>query len=78
METIRHGETCNIKNTGNNRIVEAVVMSFSDKKHLNVVVNQSVKINMTWNGTCYEGRGAGMDFESSGPTVSKSTTSMRG
>jgi hypothetical protein len=67
-----------IKNAKNSTLIEAVVMSFSDKKHLNVVINQSVKLSMTWNGKCYEGRSAGMDFESAGPKVTKSTTGLRG
>jgi hypothetical protein len=33
---------------------------------------------MKWNGQKYEGRSAGMDFESDGPTVSKIQTSSRG
>lgn len=78
MEMIRHSEKCMIKNAKNSTLIEAVVMSFSDKKYLNVVFNQSVKLNMIWNGKCYEGRLAGMDFETSGPKVLKSTTGLRG
>jgi len=33
---------------------------------------------MKWNGRYYEGRSAGMDFESSGPTVTRTTTGIRG
>ena len=33
---------------------------------------------MKWNGSYYEGRSAGMDFESAGPTVSKTYTGLRG
>jgi hypothetical protein len=45
---------------------------------LNVVVNKAVKINMKWNGQCYEGRSAGMDFESQGPTITRTQTGLRG
>jgi hypothetical protein len=54
------------------------VQAFEDKVLLNVIVNKAVKISMKWNGRCYEGRNAGMDFESAGPTVSRTTTGIRG
>jgi hypothetical protein len=56
----------------------AVVESFEDKVKLNVVVNKAVKISMKWNGRYYEGRSAGMDFESAGPIVTKTQTGIRG
>jgi len=56
------------------KMTEAVVQAFEDKVLLNVIVNKAVKINMKWNGRCYEGRNAGMDFESAGPAVSRTTT----
>ena len=55
-------------------MTEAVVQDFEDKVLLNVIVNKAVKINMKWNGKCYEGRNAGMDFESTGPTVTRTST----
>ena len=55
-------------------MTEAVVQDFEDKVLLNVIVNKAVKINMKWNGKCYEGRNAGMDFESAGPTVTRTST----
>jgi hypothetical protein len=60
------------------KITEAEVASFEDKVLLNVVVNKTIKISMKWNGKCYEGRSAGMDFESVGPTVTKTQTGIRG
>lgn len=78
MEIIRHSDMCQIKNVKSSKIVEATVMDFSDKKYLKVVINQSVKLNMVWNGTCYEGQSAGMDFESAGPKTTKTQTGIRG
>lgn len=79
MSTItRHSNTCTLKQVSSKRIVEAVVQDFREREQLNVVINQSVKISMKWNGKVYEGRMAGMDFESDGPTVSKTQTSLRG
>jgi len=75
---LRHSETCLIKMAKSSKMTEAVVSDFEDKKMLNVVVNKAVKINMKWNGQCYEGRSAGMDFESQGPTITKSQTGLRG
>jgi len=54
------------------------VQDLEDKVLLNVIVNKAVKISMKWNGRCYEGRGAGMDFESSGPTITRTQTASRG
>ena len=75
MATIlRHSDTCQIKMAKSAKMTEAVVQDFEDKVLLNVVVGKAVKINMKWNGRCYEGRNAGMDFESAGPTVTKTQT----
>ena len=79
METIiRHSDTCQIKMAKSAKMTEAVVQDFEDKVLLNVIVNKAVKINMKWNGKCYEGRNAGIDFESTGPTVSRTQTASRG
>lgn len=75
---IRHSDTCQIKMAKSAKMTEAVVQAFEDKVLLNVIVNKAVKISMKWNGKCYEGRNAGMDFESAGPTVSRTTTASRG
>jgi hypothetical protein len=56
------------------KLTEAVVQDFDEHKILNVIVGKAVKISMKWNGRLYEGRSAGMDFTSSGPTISKTQT----
>jgi hypothetical protein len=79
MNTItRHGGTCMIKMAKSSKNTEAVVESFEEHVKLNVIINKAVKISMKWNGQKYEGRSAGMDFESDGPTVSKTQTGIRG
>jgi hypothetical protein len=79
MSTVtRHSDTCTVKQTSSGREVEGVVMSFNEGRNLTVVMNKSVKLLMNWNGRMYEGRAAGMDFTSDGPTVSKTKTSSRG
>jgi len=75
---LRHSDTCLIKMAKSSKMTEAVVQDFEDKVLLNVVVNKAVKINMKWNGKCYEGRNAGIDFESAGPTVTRTSTGTRG
>ena len=60
------------------KMTEAVVESFEEHVKLNVIINKAVKISMKWNGQKYEGRSAGMDFESDGPSVSKTQTGIRG
>jgi hypothetical protein len=70
----RHSDTCTVKQVSSGRTVNGEIMAFNEGRNLTVVVNKSVKILMNWNGRCYEGRSAGMDFESSGPTVTKTQT----
>lgn len=79
MATIlRHSDTCQVKMAKSSKLTEAVVQYFEHQVLLNVIVNKAVKISMKWNGQCYEGRSAGMDFESAGPTVSRTSTGIRG
>ena len=73
-EIIRHSDTCSIKMAKSSKETEAVVTAFEEHVKLNVIVNKAVKINMTWNGQIYEGRSAGMDFESKGPSISRTQT----
>jgi len=77
-EILRHGSKCQIKMAKSSKLTEAVVSAFEDKVLLNVIVNKAIKISMKWNGKCYEGRSSGMDFESAGPTVTKTQTGIRG
>ena len=77
-EITRHGDICLIKMAKSSKMTEAVVSSFEDKVSLNVIINKAIRISMKWNGKCYEGRSTGMDFESNGPTVSKTQTGLRG
>ena len=79
MSTIsRHSDTCQVRQMASNKLVEAVVQNFSEMDVLHVIINKSVKLSMKWNGKVYEGRMAGMDFTSNGPTISKTQTSSRG
>lgn len=79
MNTVtRHSDTCQIKQVSSGRQTVAEVQDFREQQQLNVVVNKSVKLSMKWNGKVYEGRMAGMDFESLGPTISKTQLSSRG
>jgi hypothetical protein len=77
-EIVRHAETCMIKMAKSAKETTAVVESFEDRVKLNVVVNKAVKISMKWNGRYYEGRSSGMDFESDGPEVTRTSTGLRG
>jgi hypothetical protein len=75
---IRHDDTCTIKMSKSSKTVEAVVQNFIFEKTLDVVLNKSVKLSLKWNGRLYEGRGAGMDVESTGPEIHKTQTGIRG
>lgn len=74
----RHSATCQVVQVSSKRSVEAVVQDFVEEEKLNVVLNKSVKLSMKWNGKQYEGRSAGMDFISTGPTITKTQSSVRG
>lgn len=79
MSTIlRHSNTCTVKQVASGREVTGEVMAFNKGRNLTVVVNKSVKILMNWNGRVYEGRGAGLDFESDGPVITKTQSGIRG
>jgi hypothetical protein len=79
MSTInRHGNTCKVVQTASKRTVDAEIQDFVEHNKLNVVINKSVKLSMKWNGKIYEGRAAGMDFESNGPTITRTSISSRG
>ena len=73
MEIVRYGETCTVKQVNTTKSVEAEVHEFREQKNLTVVLNKSVKLPMTWNGKMYEGRMAGIDFVSDGPSINRST-----
>jgi len=67
-----------VKAVASGKSLDAEVMDFHDKRNLTVAVNKSVKLLMSWNGRCYEGRAAGMDFESAGPKMVAKYNSPRG
>ena len=74
----RHSDKCQVTQVSSKKAVDAEVMAFNEGRNLTVVMNKSVKLMMNWNGRQYEGRMAGMDFISDGPTLSKTQTSSRG
>ena len=79
MSTVtRHSDTCKILQESTKKSVDVVVQHFLENDRLDVIVNKSVKLSMRWNGKLYEGRMAGMDFTSTGPTLSKTQTGTRG
>jgi len=75
---LRHGDTCTVTQVASGKEVLGEIMSFNAGRNLTVVVNKSVKILMNWNGRVYEGRAAGMDFESTGPAITRTQTASRG
>jgi hypothetical protein len=77
-QVTRSEPICRVLCISNRKELDAEVMSFNESRNLTVVLNKSVKLHMTWNGRCYEGRSGGLDFESYGPKVVKTQTSIRG
>jgi hypothetical protein len=62
-----HSDKCTVKAIASGKAMEADVLAFHEKRNLTVAVNRSVKLLMTWNGRKFEGKAAGLDFESDGP-----------
>lgn len=73
-----HSDKCTVKAVASGKLMDAEVMAFHDKRNLTVAINKSVKLLMTWNGRMFEGRAAGLDFESAGPAVIAEYKSIRG
>jgi len=64
-----HSDKCTVKAIASGKAMEADVLAFHEKRNLTVAVNRSVKLLMTWNGRKFEGKAAGLDFESDGPKL---------
>jgi hypothetical protein len=64
-----YSDKCTVKAVASGKEMEADVLSFNEKRNLTVAVNRSVKLLMTWNGRKFEGKAAGLDFESDGPKL---------
>lgn len=62
-------QMCKVRSVPGNRVADGVVMEFTPNRSITVVVNKTMKIIMKYNGKVYEGRAAGMDFETAGPTT---------
>jgi len=74
MEITRHEDHCEVKQANNSKSVRAEILEFKEHDRLIAVLNKSVKLPMKWNGRVYEGRMAGMDFTTTGPKVTKTST----
>jgi hypothetical protein len=70
-----HSDKCTVKAVASGKTMDADVLAFHEKRNLTVAVNKSVKLLMTWNGRKFEGKAAGLDFESDGP---KTITTYKG
>ena len=75
---IVYSETCKVTAVANNKTMDADILTFRANEYMSVSMNRSVKLNMTWNGRCFEGRTAGMDFESAGPEIINMSRGPRG
>ena len=75
---LHYSDTCKVKLINTTKIAEAVVQNFKEKQLLNVIFNKSIVVSLKWNGKVYEGRAAGLDFESDGPDINYVKTGVRG
>lgn len=73
-----NSDKCTVTAVASGREMAAEVLAFHEKRNLTVAINKSVKLLMTWNGRMFEGKAAGLDFESAGPRVVAEYKSPRG
>ena len=74
MEIKRYCYKCSVKHVNTSKIVEAEVFDFREHDTLTVVFGRAIKVPLVWNGKLYEGKMAGIDFVSEGPTVKVTKT----
>ena len=75
---IIYSETCKVTAVATNKTMDADILKFQEGQSLSVALNKSVKLLMSWNGQCFEGKAAGMDFESNGPEIIRTVARPRG
>lgn len=73
-----HSDKCTVTAVASKKEMTADVIAFHEKRNLTVAINKSVKLLMTWNGRKFEGKAAGLDFESDGPKPITTYNSPRG
>lgn len=73
-----YSDKCKVTAVASNKTMDAEVMAFHEGRNLTLALNKSVKLSMTWNGKCFEGSTAGMDFESNGPAIIRMPGGSRG
>jgi hypothetical protein len=73
-----HSDKCTVKAIASGKEMDADVIAFHQNRNLTVAINKSVKLLMTWNGRKFEGKAAGLDFESDGPKSITTYNSPRG
>lgn len=66
-----HDDKCTVVCENNGKKVVAEVLEFKEFKWLNVSLNRSLKLNLTWNNYIYEGHYSGMSFTSTGPKITQ-------
>jgi hypothetical protein len=62
-------DSCEVTCLDNNKTATAVVLEFKEHQKLVVVLNQSIKLSLMWNGRKYLGKGSGLEFTSDGPEI---------
>jgi len=67
IPTEKYADTCVVMSSNTKRKVTGKIIRFVFEKKLDVDIQGGIRLNMHYNGQFYEGRTAGMDFESIGP-----------
>lgn len=67
MDKDLYSDKCEVTTVGSNKTVVAEILYHDPGRRLDVAINRSVKLSLRFTGQVYEGRSAGLDFESAGP-----------
>jgi hypothetical protein len=67
MANHSYSDKCQVTASASGNTSEAEVLYFDPERRLDVAIGRAIKLSLRYNGQLYEGKSAGMDFESSGP-----------
>lgn len=61
-------KTIKVTCTDNDKVVDADLLGFHDKKHIDVTIN-TVRVRLIWSGKLYIGNMAGYEFAAHAPEI---------
>jgi hypothetical protein len=62
-------DTCTVTCEDNGQTLEAAVINFVPKSHIQTVIHQEIRLTLQWNGRVYLGNLGKRSFVSNGPII---------